>query len=300
MDVRGVTGFTDTRGYDVFPGYANQVVRVKTVIDCVSRQCWGLLSSNGTVVATSRVFAVAANVDPRAYDQVLYWNDFRTAPYYDGCSADNLKVTLVDAVCAPPPSGLVGWWPGDGHPLDLEGTNHGTLVNGAAYGWGVAQRGFKFDGANSAFLIPASPATDVGTQAGFTIQAWLRPAGNRLVMWVGWSDDESNYGPLGYLMSDNSAHFNLVDTSGAHHVITSPPGTIIPSEVQHLALTYDKASGAARIWRNAQVVASANLGSLTASGWQTVPGTATRINGRWTQTVNRNGDAQFFRLKSDK
>ena len=74
----------------------------------------------------------------------------------------------------------------------------------------------------SAVFIPRGNATDVGAQPGFTIEAWLQPTGGRLVMWIGWSDDESStYGPYGYLMSDNSVYFNLVDTSHAGHPISS-------------------------------------------------------------------------------
>src|SRR5213076_3143453 len=42
--------------------------------------------------------------------------------------------------CLPPPNDMVSWWPGDGHPNDIQGTHHGTLQNGAGYGTGhVAQ-----------------------------------------------------------------------------------------------------------------------------------------------------------------
>ena len=50
--------------------------------------------------------------------------------------------------CLPPPSGLVGWWPGDGHSLDLAGTNSATLQNGVSFAPGLVGQAFSFDGAD--------------------------------------------------------------------------------------------------------------------------------------------------------
>ncbi|MCX6923471.1 MAG: hypothetical protein NT154_09730, partial [Verrucomicrobia bacterium] len=36
--------------------------------------------------------------------------------------------------------------------------------------------------------------------------------------------------------------------------------------------------------------------NLDASSWQPVSGTATQVNGRWTQTISRGGDTEFYRL----
>ena len=37
-----------------------------------------------------------------------------------------LTVNLLPP-CTPAPSGLVGWWPGEGNANDIVGTNNGTL-----------------------------------------------------------------------------------------------------------------------------------------------------------------------------
>jgi hypothetical protein len=47
--------------------------------------------------------------------------------------------------CAPPPSGLVSWWPGNGNTLDVVGTNNGNLVDNAAFGAGNVDNAFSFD-----------------------------------------------------------------------------------------------------------------------------------------------------------
>jgi hypothetical protein len=171
---------------------------------------------------------------------------------------------LCQPQCVPPPSDLVGWWPGDGHFFDLAGTNHGVPFGNVTFVPAEVGRGFRFDGASSAIFIPPSPAADVGAQAGFTVQAWLQPAGNRHIMWFSWATEgEGRYGPYGYLMADNSAYFNVVDTLGNGNVIQTPPNTVVPGEMQQLALTYDKASGSAAIYRNGQVVVSKSLGTFT-------------------------------------
>ena len=35
--------------------------------------------------------------------------------------------------CDPAPSGLVGWWPGEGNAKDIAGGNNGTLVGGVTF-----------------------------------------------------------------------------------------------------------------------------------------------------------------------
>ena len=48
--------------------------------------------------------------------------------------------------CAPPPSGVVSWWPGDGNTDDIVGPNHGQLFGGAHFVPGFVGQAFKFDG----------------------------------------------------------------------------------------------------------------------------------------------------------
>ena len=47
--------------------------------------------------------------------------------------------------CLTPPSGLAGWWPGDGNANDIVGANNGTLQGGAtATAAGMVAPGFQF------------------------------------------------------------------------------------------------------------------------------------------------------------
>ena len=75
--------------------------------------------------------------------------------------------------CVPAPSGLVGWWPGEGNANDVTGNNNGTLVNDVDFAPGEAGEAFSFDGANSYVSIPDSPLLDSLTTS-ITIELWLK------------------------------------------------------------------------------------------------------------------------------
>jgi streptogramin lyase len=74
--------------------------------------------------------------------------------------------------CLARPAGLVNWWPGDGHPFDLLGNSHGTLLGGAAYVAGHVDEAFLLDGTDDQVDLAIDPAV-AGAQAG-TIDAWVR------------------------------------------------------------------------------------------------------------------------------
>jgi hypothetical protein len=82
---------------------------------------------------------------------------------------------VMPGSCAPPPPGLVGWWPGDGNANDITGTNNGTLQGGAtASATGVVAQALNFDGTNSFVQIPDSPALK---PTNLTLEAWVNFSG---------------------------------------------------------------------------------------------------------------------------
>jgi hypothetical protein len=74
--------------------------------------------------------------------------------------------------CVPAPSGLVGWWPGEGNANDVTGNNNGTLVNDVGFAPGEVGQAFSFDG-NGYVSIPDSPLLDSLTNS-ITIELWLK------------------------------------------------------------------------------------------------------------------------------
>jgi hypothetical protein len=85
---------------------------------------------------------------------------------------DDVKVS--ERSCVPPPSNLVSWWSGDGHPFDLTGVNDGITVNGATYGDGMVGKAFSFDGEDDYLFVPNTATIDGGAEA--TYMAWVYPA----------------------------------------------------------------------------------------------------------------------------
>jgi ribosomal protein L19 len=74
--------------------------------------------------------------------------------------------------CFPPPSGLIGWWPGDGSATNLAGTNVATLFsNATANAVGMVGQAFGFNGTTAYVSIP--DATNL-RPTNFTVEAWVK------------------------------------------------------------------------------------------------------------------------------
>jgi hypothetical protein len=88
--------------------------------------------------------------------------------------------------CVPPPSDLVGWWPGDGNGDDLVGGNDGIISPGTAFAAGKVGQAFSFNGTSDYVTVPddglGSPLDGFSE---LTIDAWVNPDS------IGWPDPES-------------------------------------------------------------------------------------------------------------
>lgn len=86
-----------------------------------------------------------------------------------GITTNNLPDADAQVGCVPPPSGMVGWWPGDGDASDIADGNDGTLVNGATTAAGKVGQSFSFDGVDDAVIVPDSSSLDFSTGMDFSI-----------------------------------------------------------------------------------------------------------------------------------
>jgi hypothetical protein len=132
---------------------------------------------------------------------------------------------------------------------------------------------FSLDGTSGYVLVPGSPSLDVGLSGGFTIEGWIDPAildSQRPI--VEWNTGSTDYGwgthfwisaGSGGDLTPGSLYANIKDTGGLDHIIFSGPGIVVSNHLQHVALTYDKDSGAGKIYLNGEVVAAVDLGSFT-------------------------------------
>jgi hypothetical protein len=143
-----------------------------------------------------------------------------------------------------------------------------VLRGGLGFAQGEAGLGFNFDGTNDFVRVAASPTLDFGAGDGMTFECWLKPAdissAHDIVEWnnaaggIGVHFHHSNpgIGGLGSLFA------NLVTTNGANHIFASSANLLTTNTFQHVAFTYNRTNGIAKIYRDGVVVASNNFGVL--------------------------------------
>lgn len=185
-------------------------------------------------------------------------------------TSSNAVLTVNSALpCASPASGLVGWWRAEGEANDFAGGNHGALAGGTTFGAAEVGQGFYFNGTNAYVSIAASANLNVGVGGGLTIEGWLKPGdvANPQVI-VEWNNGVGGIGAQLWHSIDalgglGSLFANLSDTSGNDHYFATSPSLLDTSDFQHIALTYDKISGVAKLYRNGVTAATQNLGVFT-------------------------------------
>jgi len=74
--------------------------------------------------------------------------------------------------CVQPPSGMTGWWPGDGNTDDIVGDRNAVLRDNATFGAGHVGDAFVLDGSGDFVEVPHDPALNIGT-GDFTVDFWV-------------------------------------------------------------------------------------------------------------------------------
>ena len=74
-------------------------------------------------------------------------------------------------ICEPAPSGLVGWWPGNGNATDVIAGNNGQLAGDTTFAPGAVGLGFKLDGEGDYVQIPDSSALKPQR---VSVEVWVR------------------------------------------------------------------------------------------------------------------------------
>jgi hypothetical protein len=121
--------------------------------------------------------------------------------------------------CVAPPSGLLAWWPGDGHSLDIIGGNNGQLVGGVAFAPGKVGQAFSLDGVSGYVIVTNAPSLD--DIAHFTVLVWVRPTA------VSGAPDEVGIimnKETGHTTASSQTHYEL----GRRNNTPSGSGTGIP------------------------------------------------------------------------
>ena len=121
-------------------------------------------------------------------------------------------------------------------------------------------------------LIPGKFKPRRRAGSGLTLEAWINP-----------TDITKNYDPIfEWNLGDGVTYWgvhmyalpsgitntgflyaNVQGVGDNWHQLQSPDSVVTPNAFQHVALTYDKTSGVARLYRNGVVVAETTFGSFT-------------------------------------
>ena len=176
--------------------------------------------------------------------------------------------------CVPASSGLVGWWSAEDNADDETQLNPGIVQAGVTFEAGAVGHSFAFHGGVDAVKILASPSLDVGAGVGLTIEAWIYPrdlaSRSPLVEWNREGTTSTEWGTHlwisragDFVPQPGSLFANLMDTTGTAHYLFSRGRLILANAWQHVALTYDKSSGVARLFRNGEIVLQSNVGIFT-------------------------------------
>ncbi|MBK7705907.1 MAG: hypothetical protein IPJ30_09035 [Acidobacteria bacterium] len=144
--------------------------------------------------------------------------------------------------CSLPPSGLIGWWPGDANTFDIVNGNNGTLQNGATYAAGRVGLSFTFDGSNDYVEIPHR--TDQNTGDRITVAAWVKQASPVVGASIIQKRSAPNVGgfTLETLGTDASAIQFYLMIGGNWYPAFTPSGVLQPGVWHHVVGTYDGAS----------------------------------------------------------
>lgn len=182
------------------------------------------------------------------------------AAIHSAGSAGKCKPTATVA-----PSGLIGWWSGDGNRKDISGNNnHVTLYGGTGFAVGHVGQGFNFDGVDDFAVTPWSDIYNTPTAV--SVEAWINTP----------SPDTSD-NPRSPVIAGRISNYSLFKTPSAQIGFEVKIGggflqifsnsTLSANTPTHVAGTYDAATGLLAVYVNGVLggsrTVSGNLDSST-------------------------------------
>lgn len=172
----------------------------------------------------------------------------------------NAWLSVTSGSCLSPPSGLMGWWPGNDSTADLARGHTAQRPAGNGYAPAVAANGFSLTGSGGYGVIASTSDLNVVTGPGFTLEAWVKRSSDAAGPLLEWGSSTKTATHLWSGWPGTGALYaNLVDVNNGSHMIQAANALPLNTFV-HAALTYDASSGIARLYRNGLEVSSENLG----------------------------------------
>lgn len=186
-------------------------------------------------------------------------NRFRASRWYVTVSAQILAVALVVArasadgaapsACAPSPSGILSWWPGENSSADPIRGFDGAVQGGAGYSSGLVGSAFNFDASGTQFVLV--PSHNEFNLQHLTLCAWVFPTSLPNAFPSIVRRDVTFRGATQMalaLTSDGHAEAFIQNT------VSMVNGTVPLNQWTHIAFTYDRSI--ARLFVNGAVVDS--------------------------------------------
>jgi len=163
--------------------------------------------------------------------------------------------TLCETGCLLPPTGLVGWWPGDGNSNDIQLGSNGTLMSGASFLPGLIGQAFSFDGINAFVDVPDTAALHAVTTAA-SVDAWINPQPSPgFFGWIFARRDPFVSEGIGLAIDNAGFLFTTLGTSVFSCISSATPVIQFNGEWQHVAVTVDSATGQVFLYLNGQPLA---------------------------------------------
>lgn len=156
-----------------------------------------------------------------------------TNEFGSDANTDATLTVYAPQPAAPPPDGLVSWWPADGNANDVIGGNNGALLNDVTFE--NAREGgqtFVFNDSNAGVNIGA--ATNLQLQD-FTIEAWIQRGDSSFVSLDGGTGWLFSYGNGGYSFGINDDGTLVLAQAGADSVTSED--SITDTDWYHVAVT---------------------------------------------------------------
>jgi hypothetical protein len=165
------------------------------------------------------------------------------------------------AVCVPPPSGLVSWWPGEDNANDIAATNNGTLRGGASFASGKVGQAFDFNGING--YVEVANSSNLNPAASFSIEGWIFPRQDQTsAIMAKWADTPDTLNQRSYCLDtypNKTLMFGISDWAhqwdASFETFSTTNNVFGLNEWSHVAAVYDQPAGARRIYVNGVKVA---------------------------------------------
>ena len=158
----------------------------------------------------------------------------------------------------------VSWWKGEGNATDSVDGNNGTTSGSLSFSPGLVGRAFNFDGVDDHITIPAAANLNASS---FTMETWIFPAEMDRFMPLFEFGIPTGYGGVHFWMNHpgtvGGLFVNIRETSGLDHPFSTPSGIIDSDKWNHVAVTFDQASGICRIFANGAIVATQTFENIT-------------------------------------